>query len=103
MDTRTAPRSQRLAITDMLRPHFGTLGFALLAAAGEAIGNLLEPWPLKVVIDNVLRSRRPEGWSNQLVFSLAGSDPLAVLRFAVAAVLAIAAIGALCSYLEKYL
>jgi len=38
-----------------------------------------------------------------VVVGLAGSDPLAILRLAALAVLAIAALGACCSYAEKSL
>jgi ATP-binding cassette subfamily B protein len=83
------------------------LGIA--AAVGEGIANLLEPWPLKVVLDNVLRpenasrSRSGAGWLNHLVLSIAGSDRLAIVEVAAVAVLVIAIIGALCTYAEKLL
>jgi ATP-binding cassette subfamily B protein len=71
---------------------------------GSTVASLLEPWPLKVVLDNVLRSKATNhGWLNHLIFLIAGSDKLAVLRFAGLAVIAIALIGALCSYAEKLL
>jgi ATP-binding cassette subfamily B protein len=78
-----------------------TLGF--LAVIGEGVANILEPWPLKVVLDNVLRSRQTGGWLNGLLLSRLGDDRLAMLRFATVAVLVIAAVGALCTYAEKYL
>jgi ATP-binding cassette, subfamily B, bacterial len=40
---------------------------------------------------------------NQLIFSVAGQNTLAILRFAAIASLAIAIVGAICSYAEKYL
>jgi subfamily B ATP-binding cassette protein MsbA len=79
------------------------LGLGLLAVIGEAIANLLEPWPLKIVLDNVLKSRPIQSWLSPLIASVIGTDSLAVLRFAVMAVLAIAALNALCSYAEKRL
>lgn len=74
----------------------------LLAAIGESLTNLLEPWPLKIVLDNVLKSRPIHGWLNPLIESVAGTAPLAILTFAAIAVLVIAILGALCSYAEKY-
>jgi len=78
------------------------LFLGLLAAIGEGVANLLEPWPLKIVLDNVLRSHSSadRGWLNRLIFEIAGSGRLSTLRFAVAAVLGIAILGALCSYAE---
>jgi len=93
----------RLKITDLLRPHSKLLIAGLIAVVGEGVANLLEPWPLKVVLDNVLRSRPAQGWLNQLILSWTGQDKLSVIRFAALAVLAIAAMGAVCSYVEKYI
>jgi subfamily B ATP-binding cassette protein MsbA len=75
----------------------------MIAAIGVGVANLLEPWPLKIVLDNVLRSKPPSGWVTQLILETVGADKLAALKFAVIAVLVIAAIGAICSYAQKYL
>ncbi len=69
----------------------------------KALATLAEPWPLKVVLDNVLKSKGGHGWLNQLIFSAAGTDKIAILKFAALAVLVIAAVGALSSYTEKYI
>jgi ATP-binding cassette subfamily B protein len=92
-----------LKITDLLRPHKKTLALATLAALVQSATDLLEPWPLKIVIDNVLRSRPLNGWLNDLIVSRFGQDRMAMLEFAVLAVLVIAAIGAVSGYAEKYL
>ncbi len=75
----------------------------MLAAMGGAVANLLEPFPLKIVLDNVLRSRPPNGWLSELILSTAGAEKLAALEFAAVLVLVIAAIGAACSYAQKSL
>ena len=81
-----------------------SLALGILAAVGSEIANLLEPWPLKIVLDNVLKSKAPAGgWLNHLSFSLTGGDKIAILEFAAIAVMAIAVIGGLCSYAEKLL
>jgi ATP-binding cassette subfamily B protein len=92
-----------LTIRDLLRPHTKALVFGTLAAIGGGVANLLEPWPLKVVLDNVLKSQPAHGWLNRLILSAAGPDNLAILKFAAAAVLAIAVFGAICSYAQKSL
>ena len=68
----------------------------------EGLANLLEPWPLKVVLDNVLKSRTGNGWLNHLILSHFDHDKLQVLEFAAGAVLVIALVGGLASYVEKY-
>src|SRR5690348_9298389 len=93
----------RLSIVCLLRPHAKTLAFGLIAVIGEGVANLLEPWPLKIVLDNVLRDRTAGGWLNNLISAVAGSDKFAVLKVAVIAVVAIALLDAICSYTEKYL
>ena len=94
---------KKLTIRELLKPHFGALAIGFVAVVGEGLANLLQPWPLKIVLDNVLRSRQMSGWLNGLVHSTVGDDKLAMLKFACAAVLAIAALDAVSSYAEKYL
>lgn len=90
-------------IADLLKPHSKALALGLLAVIGEGAANLLEPWPLKIVFDNVLKARPIHGWLNPLILSLAGTDKFAIIRFAALAALAVAVFGALCSYAEKSL
>ncbi len=79
------------------------MSLALVAVIGETLTDLLEPWPLKIVIDNLLQSKPLPSWLAGFVSQVAGQDKLAVLNFAVLAVLAIATVGAISSYVEKYL
>ena len=92
-----------LTISDLLKPHARALGFGLLAVIGEGVTNLLEPWPLKIVIDSVLKSHPIHGWLSTIIAPLAHGDKLIILKDAALAALAIAIVGALCSYSEKYL
>jgi len=89
----------------LLEPHAKALGLGLLAVAGETIADLLQPWTLKIVFDNVLKSGswKGHGWLNHLILATAGTNRLAILRFAAVAALVIAVAGAICSYWEKYL
>lgn len=96
-------RKKRLSIRELLRPHVGALIIGLLAVAGEGTANLLQPWPLKIVLDDVLRSHESHAWVMRWMHTLIGVDKLAMLRFACLAVLAIAALDAIASYFEKYL
>jgi len=94
---------KRLTIRTLLRPHVGALLLGLLAVIGESVADLLEPWPLKIVLDNVLHTKTSSGWLNHLIHRMVGSDALAVLQFACFAVLGIAVLDAVCTYAEKYL
>jgi subfamily B ATP-binding cassette protein MsbA len=93
--------SRSLTIRDLLQPHARLISIGLIAVIGEGIANLLEPWPLKVVLDNVLRSRAGDGWLNRFIASHFDGDKLRILEFAALAVLVIAVVGGLCSYVEK--
>src|SRR5579863_4902642 len=104
MRNESAGSRSKFSITDLLKPHSTALVLGLVAAVGEGVANLLEPWPLKIVFDDVLKAHRPvHGWLNRWVTATAGEDPVAILKFAVAAVVLIALLDALCSYSEKYL
>ena len=94
---------RRLAIRQLLKPHIPSLLVGLLAVAGEGAANLLEPWPLKIVLDDVLRSHESHAAIMRRIHSIVGSDKLAMLKFACLAVLVIAALDAICTYTEKYL
>jgi subfamily B ATP-binding cassette protein MsbA len=98
-----ARKRKHLSITSLLRPHLGTLALGLIAITGESIANLLEPWPLKIVLDDVLRSRQSNAWAMRIVHHAVGTDKLAMLKFACVAVLAIAIFDAICTFGEKYL
>jgi len=76
-----------------------------LALAAVAVGvatDLLEPWPIKIVLDYLLQSRPMPEWMAGVVGWI-GTGNLAILNFAVAAVAAIAVVGAISSYLQDYL
>jgi len=104
-----ARKRRRITVRELLKPHTGTLLLGLIAVVGEGAANLLQPWPLKIVLDNVLKSHAGHASSQSLahltrwVEGFAGADRLAILKFACIAVLAIAALDAICSYAEKYL
>jgi ATP-binding cassette subfamily B protein len=96
-------KKNRIQISYLLRPHWKSLTVAFIAVVGESAADLLEPWPLKVVFDYVLGSKKMPGWLAGIVNSVAGHDKLAILYFAAFSVIAIATVGAISSYAEKYL
>ncbi len=97
--------ARKLRIRDLLRPHWKALAAGLVAAVGQGITDVLQPWPLKIVFDSVLKAKAGavHGWLNLLIQSLTGGDRLAILKLAALAALLIALAGALCSYIQKYL
>ena len=95
------PRALRspnvLSIAGLLRPHWIPLTLALVGVAGEAAASLLEPWPLKIVLDYLLQARPLPGWMVP-VTGVIGGGSFAVLNLAVVAVAVIAVGGAISSY-----
>jgi len=93
----------RLDIRELLRPHRKALFLGLLAVIGDGLADLLQPWPLKIVIDHVIKGHELSGWLNRFIASTVGDDSLRILKVAAIAALVIAVFGALCSYAQKYL
>ena len=87
----------------LLRPHWKALTLAFIAVLGETLSELLEPWPIKIVVDNILQSKKLPDWLGGFVAHAFGHEKLPILNFAVLAVVAIAVVGATSSYVEKYL
>ena len=97
-------RPQRqITILQLLRQHAALLSLGMLAICGESIANLLEPWPLKIVLDNVIVRKSTHGWLNHFMRGNVGAEPGQILLFACAAVIAIAFLDAISTYSEKYI
>jgi ATP-binding cassette, subfamily B, bacterial len=85
----------------LVRPYRGILALAFVAMAIESAAAVWEPWPLKLIIDNVLGAKPlPPAVAAWAIF---GTTPLGVLNAAVVGLLAITAIGAAASFGQKYL
>jgi subfamily B ATP-binding cassette protein MsbA len=76
---------------------------AFTAVIGETLADVLEPWPITIVVDNVLQGKRLSGSLSAVVLSVFGEHRSAMLTFALSAVLLIAVIGGISGYIEKYL
>jgi subfamily B ATP-binding cassette protein MsbA len=92
---------KKLNIVCLLQSHWKTLLVGLAAVGAQSAAGLLDPWPLKIILDEVLQTKKTPGWLSHLVLITVGQNPLGVVHFAVAAVLVIALIGAIGSYVEK--
>ena len=86
----------------LARSHWQPLALAFIAVLGETLADVLEPWPIKVVVDNILQGKKLPPRLEAIV-SLFPQNAFATLNFALSAVLLIAVIGAISSYGEKVL
>jgi ATP-binding cassette subfamily B protein len=100
---RTDSDGRKISLGRLLRPHAASLTVAIFAVMVEGGASLAEPWPLKLVLDTVLKTKPGSHWLRQVVAAAAGTDKIAMLKFAAIAVLIIAAVGAISSYTERYL
>ncbi|HSU18115.1 MAG TPA: ABC transporter ATP-binding protein [Acidobacteriaceae bacterium] len=96
------PARRTITIMGLLRPHWGALWLGLLAIAGESIADVLQPWPLKIVLDDVITRKGGHGWLTHWIHRIAGNDVGRILIVACVAVLVIALLDAICTYGEKW-
>ena len=89
-------------ITRILRPYRKHLVVVLLAMFVETLMSLAAPWPLKLVLDNVLGSHRLPEWLSVIHGSFLGEGKNAILHFAALAVVAIAVLDGISSYIDSY-
>ncbi len=90
-------------VSTLLRPHSQLMAWAFLAAIAETAASLAEPWPIKIVLDNVIRGSPAQGRVLIWLESFLPSEKHAFLVIAVAATVGIAVAGALFSFTEKLL
>jgi ABC-type multidrug transport system fused ATPase/permease subunit len=88
---------------ELLRPHRRTLALLLGAMLVQMATSLAAPWPLKIIIDDVVGNHRPPAWIRLLLPILGGSDKAHVAEAAglVTVVIAVAAGAAM--YVTSYL
>jgi ATP-binding cassette, subfamily B, bacterial len=100
-----APRTAAapsIGLSHLLAPYWRLLAIAFAGLLAESAADLLEPWPLKVIFDNVIGTKQLPAVVTRVVERVAGHEKLAVLQLAVFAVVAIAVLGAVATYAEKY-
>jgi ABC-type multidrug transport system fused ATPase/permease subunit len=90
-------------ILDLIRPYRGTLVIILLAMLVETGMSLASPWPLKIIIDNVVDSHKLPHSLNEVIRPLLGhGNKMHVAAFAAAIFVLIAVLGAVASYIDNY-
>ena len=90
-------------IRELIRPYRITLLVILSAMLVETAMSLAAPWPLKIIIDNVVGHHRLTPWVDNLVRPmLDGGQKMQVAAFAALAALLIAVLGAVASYVDNY-
>jgi ABC-type multidrug transport system fused ATPase/permease subunit len=87
----------------LVRPYRASLLFILSAMMVQTAMSLAAPWPLKIVLDNVVGSHKLPSWLDDVLKPvLAGSSKMQIAAAAATMVVVIALVGALASYVANY-
>jgi ABC-type multidrug transport system fused ATPase/permease subunit len=87
----------------LVRPYRASLFFILCAMLVQTAMSLATPWPLKIVLDNVVGSHKLPSWlADVLRPVLTGSSKMQIAVAAASMTVIIAFIGALASYVANY-
>jgi ABC-type multidrug transport system fused ATPase/permease subunit len=90
-------------IRSLVRPYRLSLALVLSAMLVETLMSLASPWPLKLVLDNVVGNERlPHGFSAFLVSTLGGAGKTQIALLAGLAIVLIAVLGSAASYVDSY-
>ena len=89
-------------ILELIRPYRGWLIIVFIAMLFETAMSIAAPWPLKIIIDNVVgKHKLPEflAWLRDFSF---GEHTMALAGVAAAGAVVIALIGAVAGYIDNY-
>ena len=90
-------------IGDLVRPYRWTLAIILFSMLVETAMGLAGPWPLKIIIDNVVGSNHLPRWLSLILEHLFGGvSKMRIAEVAALSALAFAATGAVASYVDSY-
>ncbi len=89
----------------LVRPYRASLFFILVAMVVQTAMSLAAPWPLKIILDNVVGSHKLPWWLDDAmkpVLSVTGSGKMQIAAAAAILTVLIALVGALASYVANY-
>src|ERR1700754_2638757 len=90
-------------IGGLVRPYRRTLLVILLAMMVETLMSLAAPWPLKIILDNVVGDHKMAPWLHQFLAPvLEHGKRLHIAWVAACLYVLIAALGALATYIDNY-
>ena len=90
-------------IRSLVRPYRGTLLIILMAMLVQTAMSVAGPWPLKIILDNVVGSHKLAPWLDDLLRPiLSGSSKMQIAAAAAIAAVLIAVLGAIASYIANY-
>ena len=96
------PKGLTKLVLAMIRPYRKWLVIVFAAMMVEAAMSLAGPWPLKIVIDNVVGDHKLPEWLAWMKDLPLGDDRMALAAAAALAVVLIAVVGAIAGYIDNY-
>jgi subfamily B ATP-binding cassette protein MsbA len=99
-DTPTGGKAR--LVRELLRPYRGWIVIILLAMLVETAMSLAAPWPLKIILDNVVGTHKAPHWLAPFQSSLFGHSKMQLAALAGILTVLIAALGAVASYIDNY-
>jgi len=100
-DRAAKKKERQISLAALLLSQWRMLALGLLAALGSVAADILQPLPLKIVIDNVLGTKGLPQWLAPWLNFVFGANNAAMLNFAVVSVVFIALLNALSSYAQS--
>lgn len=89
-------------IVDLVRPYKKWMIFILVAMLVETAMSLATPWPLKIIIDNVIVDKPLPQWLAWMDDLLKGEHSMAIAGICAIALVLFTAIGGLAGFLDNY-
>src|SRR6266581_2291685 len=94
-------KERQISLAALVVSQWKMLALGLLAALGSVAADILQPLPLKIVIDNVLGAKALPQWLAPLLSFVFGTNKAAILNFAVVSVVLVALLNAVSSYVQS--
>src|SRR3989475_9342208 len=94
-------QERQISLAALVLSQWKMLALGLLAALGSVAADILQPLPLKIVIDNVLGAKALPQWLAPLLSFVFGTNKAAILTFAVVSVVLVALVNAVSSYVQS--
>ncbi|HSZ31994.1 MAG TPA: ABC transporter ATP-binding protein, partial [Puia sp.] len=89
-------------VFELIKPYKKWLVVIFLAMLLETGMSLLGPWPLKIIIDNVVGHHALPGWLSWINDLTAGDSKMAIAGAAAIGLILIALIGGIAGYIDNY-
>jgi ABC-type multidrug transport system fused ATPase/permease subunit len=89
-------------VADLAKPYRAWLFVILAAMLVETVAGLAGPWPLKVIIDDVVGRHTVPAWAVRLLGLGLAADVRGLAAMAAISLVLVAALGGLASYIDNY-